>query len=215
MDLSVFRPLRRKGSALVLLIASLGFYIALQNIVSMVFGDDTKSIRPNVSRPGFSVFGARITQAQMVIVLSSIALVGAVAVLLDKTKMGKAMRAVANDPDLASVSGVKSDTVILCVFALGSFLAGIAGILASLDVDMRPTMGIGTLMMGVVAMIIGGAESVHGVALGAMFVGLARHFGVWKIGTQWQDAMAFVILLAFLLLRPQGFLGKKVRKATV
>ena len=125
------------------------------------------------------------------------------------------MRAVANDSELARVAGIESDKIILLTFALGSALAGIAGILVALDVDMTPTMGMNALMMGVVAVIIGGVGSIPGIALGALLLGMAQHLGVWFISSQWQDAIAFVILLLFLLFRPQGFLGKKVKTATL
>jgi branched-chain amino acid transport system permease protein len=125
------------------------------------------------------------------------------------------MRAVANDSELASLSGIDSDRVILWAFAIGSALAGVAGILIALDVDMTPTMGMDALMIGVVAVIIGGANSIPGIALGALLLGLAQQFGVWYISSQWQDAIAFVILLVFLLFRPQGFMGRKVKKASV
>ena len=100
-------------------------------------------------------------------------------------------------------------------FAIGSALAGIAGILVALDVDMTPTMGMNALMMGVVVVIIGGVGSIPGIALGALLLGFAQHFGVWKISSQWQDTIAFVILILFLLFRPQGFLGKKVKKVSI
>ena len=129
--------------------------------------------------------------------------------------MGKAMRAVANDPELANISGIDSNRVILLTFAIGSALAGIAGILVALDVDMTPTMGMNALMMGVVAVIIGGVGSIPGVALGALLRGTAQHLGVWEISSKWQDAIAFIILFIFLLLKPEGFLGKKARKEKI
>lgn len=216
MEIGIYKPLRQKNaSPMVLLLASLGLYILLQNTISMVFGDDTKSIRSGVVKEGLNVFGARITPVQIVIIATSIVLVVMVALWLKKSKMGKAMRAVANDAELAEISGIDSDRVILWTFAVGSGLASVAGILVALDVDMTPTMGMNALMMGVVAVIVGGVGSIPGVALGALLLGLAQHLGVWKISSQWQDAIAFIILFVFLLVRPQGFLGRKVRKAAV
>jgi len=216
IDLGVYKPLRKKKAPnLILLLASLGIYIVMQNVISMVFGDDTKSIRTGEIKEGINVFGARITPIQIVIIITSIILVTAVAVFLKKSKMGKAMRAVANDPEMAKISGIDSDRVILWTFAIGSALAGIAGILVALDVDMTPTMGMNALMMGVVAVIIGGVGSIPGVALGALLLGLAQHLGVWKISSQWQDAIAFIILFIFLIFKPEGFLGKKVKKAKI
>ena len=164
---------------------------------------------------GIHFFGARITPIQVTIIGVSLLLLVSCFLFLKYTKIGRAMRAVANNPELARISGIESDKVILLTFALGSALAGIAGILVALDVDMTPTMGMNALMMGVVAVIIGGVGSIPGVALGALLLGMAQHLGVWKISSQWQDVIAFVILLIFLLFRPQGFLGKKVKKVTL
>lgn len=216
VDIIIYRPLRRKrASGMILLLASLGIYIVLQNVISMVFGDDTKSIRTGEVKEGLNVFGAKITPIQIVIITTSIILVITVALFLKWSKMGKAMRAVANDPELANTSGIDSNRVILWTFAIGSALAGIAGILVALDVDMTPTMGMNALMMGVVAVIIGGVGSIPGVAMGALLLGLAQNFGVWKISSQWQDAIAFIILFIFLLFKPEGFMGKKVKKTKI
>lgn len=216
VDIFIYRPLRHKNvSSMILLLASLGIYIVLQNTISLFFGDDTKSIRSGEVREGLEIFGARITPIQIVIICTSIMLVIAVSIFLQRTKIGKAMRAVANDPELANISGIDSDRIILWTFAISSGLAGIAGILVALDVDMTPTMGMNALMMGVVAMIIGGVGSIPGVALGALLLGFAQNFGVWYISSQWQDAISFGILLIFLMFRPQGFLGKKVKKTTI
>lgn len=214
IETAVYRPLRRrKASSLILLLASLGVYFALQNIVSMAFGDGTRTIRLGGPEEGINVLGARITPVQVMIIFVSMALFVVVALLMKRTRIGRAMRAVASDPALARLCGIESDRVILFVFAIGSALAGVAGILVALDVNMTPTMGLNALMMGMLAAIIGGVRSIPGVALGALFLGMAQQLGGWKMGPQWQDATAFVILLAFLLFRPQGVLSRKGRSA--
>ena len=216
MELVVYRPLRRReANPLILLIASLGMYIVLQNLISLFFGDDTKTVRSGVVKEGINVLGAYITPVQISIIVVSALLVITTWLILTRTKTGKLMRAVANDPWLAEASGIDSDRVILATFAIGSALAGFAGILVSLDIDMTPTMGMNALMMGVVAVIVGGVGSIPGVVLGALLLGMAQHLGVWKISSQWQDAIAFVVLLTFLIFRPQGFLGKKISKVEV
>jgi branched-chain amino acid transport system permease protein len=215
MAFFVYLPLRRRGaSPLVLLLSSLGMYAILENAVSSLLGVSTRSIRPGEVAEGINVLSARITSPQIITICTALILVIALAVFLRKTMLGKAMWAVANDAELARVSGIDSDRVLLSAFGIGSALAGVAGILVALDVDMTPTMGMNALMMGVVAVIIGGVDRIAGVALGALLIGLAQHFGVWRISSQWQNAIAFVILLAFLLFRPQGFLGKRAKKAT-
>ena len=90
-----------------------------------------------------------------------------------------------------------------------------AGILVALDVDMTPTMGMNALMLGVVAVIIGGVSSISGITLGALLLAVAQHLGAWYIGAQWQDAIAFVILVLFLLYKPEGFFGKKLISTSV
>ena len=216
MELIVYRPLRKRDSSwLVLLLTSLGIYIFLQNIVSMSFGDETRSIRTGVVQEGFNVFGARITLIQIITICVSIVLIIALSAFLKKSKIGKAMRAVANDPELANVSGINSNRIILWAFAIGSALAGLAGILVALDVDMTPTMGMNALMMGVVAVIVGSVNSIPGIALGALLLATAQHLGAWYIGSQWQEVIAFVILVLFLLFKPEGFGGKKIKSITV
>jgi branched-chain amino acid transport system permease protein len=179
----------------------------------MIFGDETKSIRTWPVVEGINVFGARITLVQIIFIVASIALTLLVAGFLLLAKTGKAMRAVASDAEMAKISGINSDKIILISFAIGSALAGIAGILVSLDVDMTPTMGMNALLMGLVAMIIGGVGSIRGIVLGSLLLAFAQNFGVWYISSQWQDAIAFGILLIFLLFKPEGFMGKKIRKA--
>ena len=216
MDIFIYRKLRRKNaSSIIHLIASLGIYIVLQNTISMAFGDDTKSIRYRIIQEGLNFFDARITEIQIITILASIFLLILTSIFLNKTKAGIALRAVANDAELSDISGIESDKIILWAFFIGSALSGIAGTLFALDVDMTPTMGMNVLLMGVVAVIIGGVGSIPGIALGAFLLGLAQHLGVWKISSQWQNSISFIILLIFLLFRPQGFLGKKIKKATV
>jgi branched-chain amino acid transport system permease protein len=216
IELAIYRPLRdRYASTLVLLIASLGIYVVLQNTISLIFGDDVKTLRTGVVQEGFSLLGARITPIQVLTVGVAAALLVVTGLVLAGTRIGKAIRAVANDPELAVVTGVDSKRIILLTFAVGSALAAVAAILAALDVDMTPTMGMNALLMGVVATIIGGVGSIPGAAVGGLLLGVAQQLGVWQIGSQWQDAIAFAILLAFLLLRPYGVFGRRLRKAEV
>ena len=212
----IYRPLRKKeSSSIVLLLASLGIYIVLQNLISLFFGDETKFIRTWEVREGIEIAGAYVTPVQIVIIATSIAIVILVSGYLMLAKTGKAMRAVASDSELSNLSGIKSDRIILISFAIGSALAGIAGILVALDVDMTPTMGMNMLLMGVVAMIIGGVGSIWGIVLGSLLLATAQNLAVWYISSQWMDATAFAILLLFLLFKPEGFMGKKIRRTEV
>jgi branched-chain amino acid transport system permease protein len=197
---------------MVFLLTSLGIYIVLQNMISMTCGDQTRMVRTTVVE-GVDVFGARVTPVQALIMATSVTLIITVWILSKRTRLGLIMRAVAADPELARTLGINNDKVMLCAFGLASGLAGVAGVLVALDVDMTPSMGLNALLLGAVATIVGGVGSIPGVAFGALLIGMAQHLGVWWIGSQWQDAIAFVILLAFLLVRPEGVLGKRLRKA--
>lgn len=215
-EVAVYKPMRRhKATDLTLLIASLGLYIVLQNIISMIWGDDTKTMRTGEVVEGHAFFGARITDIQIAIIVVSLVLIALVAQVMTRTKFGKMLRALANDPELARLSGINSDRYILYAFAIGSFLAAIASIMISFDTDMTPTMGFNALVKGVIAVIIGGMGSLPGAALGGLFLGLAENLGVYWLPSKWQDTIAFVILILFLLFRPYGILGKKPQKSHV
>jgi branched-chain amino acid transport system permease protein len=142
-------------------------------------------------------------------------LVIGVSLFLQKTKLGKAIRALGNDPELAKILGIDSDNIILGTFAVGSLLAGVAGILVSLDIDMNPAMGMNALLAAVVSAIIGGIGNIPGIILGALLLSFSQQLVSWQISSQWQNAIAFAILLGFLIYRPQGFLGRATKKATV
>jgi branched-chain amino acid transport system permease protein len=216
LEVGIYNPMRkRKASDLSLLIASLGLYVVLQNLISMIWGDTTKTIRTGDVMEGHEFFGARITNVQLMIVMTSLVLVAMMAFVMTRTKFGKTLRALANDPELARLNGVKLDRYIMYVFAIGSSLAAVAAIMISLDTDMTPIMGFNMLIKGVIAVIIGGTVSLPGAALGALFLGLAENLGVYWLPSKWQDTIAFVILILFLLLRPYGVLGKKTQKAQV
>ena len=123
--------------------------------------------------------------------------------------MGKAIRAVSDDPVGASVSGIYPEKVILCAFGIGSALAGMAGVLISLETNIEPTMGMNAILKGIIASIIGGLGSIPGAVFGGFFLGIVENLGIWKIQAGWKDTIAFAVLIIFLLFRPEGILGKK------
>jgi len=212
----VYKSIKRRGaSSIILLIASLGVFILLQNLISLFFGDDTKTIRSGEVREGLNVLGARITPVQIAIILTSFVLFALTAIILKRSKIGKALRAVANDAELAVAAGLDKDKITYLTYFVGSALAAIAAILISLDIDMTPLMGFQAMLYGVVAVVIGGLGNILGAYFGGLLLGLAQHLGVWYISSKWQDAIAFVILILFLLFRPQGFFGKRIRKVEV
>lgn len=211
----VYQPIRRRGeNALILMLASIGSYTVLQNTISLTFGDATRSIRDWVVEEGSVIFDAHVSNIQLLIVSASIVLIVAVWLFVEHTPFGCRLRAVAGDPYLARVRGIDVEKAIMSAVILGSGIVGIAGVLFSLDTDLMPTMGFQALLLGMVAAIIGG-NRIKGAVVGGIFLGLAQNLGIWKLPTEWQDAIVFLILIIFFILKPRGFSGISSRKAAV
>ena len=216
IDRAVYYPLRRKNaSTLVFLLASFGVFTFVQNLIQLLYGAEILSLRTEPVREGRIFLGAIITDIQIVILAASLLVMALLWLFLYKTKLGKAMRAVSDDPMAANVVGINSEKIIGISFALGSALAAVAGILVSFETNIEPTMGFGALLKGIIAAIIGGIGSVPGAMIGGIFLGLAENLGVWKISAGWKDCIAFLLLIIFLLLRPRGFWGIKTEKELV
>lgn len=221
-EIVIFRAMRlanqqstRNTSSFKMLIASIGLYTILQNLISLFFGDDTKSIRTGEVKVGHEILGAYITDIQIItIAVSSVSFI-AVLLLLHKTSLGKQIRAVSNNPELCNIYGINSDQVILYATALSSALAAVAGILIALDVDMTPTFGFNYFLYGVVAMIIGGVGSYRGLVFGSLLLATAQHLAAYYIDTKWMDAVAYIILILFLIWKPLGFSGQRLKKVDV
>ena len=210
VDRLVYRPLRkRKAPNLVFLIASFGVFIFIQNLLQLVYGAQILTLRTGPVKEGHHILGAVITDTQILILAVSIALCFGLWLFVKKTKLGKAMRAVADDPLAASIVGINPERIILAAFAIGSALAGAAGILISLETNIEPTMGMNAILKGIIASIIGGIGSIPGAMFGGLFLGIAENLGIWKISSGWKDCIAFVILIVFLLVRPGGIMGIK------
>ena len=156
--------------------------------------------------------GGVITDIQILILIVSCLVLIILWSIVDKTKIGKAIRAVADDPVGASVSGIYSERIILYAFGIGSALAGMAGVLISFETNIEPTMGFNAILKGIIASIIGGIGSIPGAVLGGFFLGIIENLGIWKIQAGWKDTIAFAVLIIFLLFRPQGILGTKTDK---
>jgi branched-chain amino acid transport system permease protein len=216
IDRLVYYPLRKhKTSSLVFLLASFGIFIFLQNLIQLIFGAQILTLRTGPIKEGHHFLGAVITDTQILIIVACLILFFLTWLLIQKTKFGKAIRAVSDDPIGARIVGINSEKVIMIAFAFGSALAGAAGILISLETNIEPTMGLSAIFKGIIASIVGGIGSIPGALLGGLFLGLAENLGIWQIQAGWKDAIAFVILILFLLLRPSGIMGVKTEKEKI
>jgi branched-chain amino acid transport system permease protein len=200
---------------LVFLLSSFGVFIFIQNLLQLIFGAQILTLRTGPIKEGHHFLGGVITDIQILIIVSSLFIFLIIWLLVQKTKFGKAIRAVSDDPVGARVSGINSEKIIVAVFAIGSALAGAAGILVSLETNIEPTMGLNAILKGIIACIIGGIGSIPGALLGGLFLGLAENLGIWQIQAGWKDAIAFGILILFLLFRPSGIMNVKPEKEKV
>ena len=210
MNISVYKKLReRKVSSVILLIASFGLLILFESLILILFGADVKTIGFIRIAKGMEFAGAIITPLQVFIVISSFVLLFLVFFLMKKTKIGKSMRAVADNKEVSEIVGISSERVYNWSFIIGSAIAGIAAILVGLEQNLEPMMGTNLMIKGFTGAVIGGIGSVPGAILGSFLLGFAENFGIWFLPSGYKDAIAFVILLIFLLFRPQGILGIK------
>lgn len=212
----VYYPLRlHKAPNLVYLIASFGVFIFIQNFIALIYGNQILTLRTGPIREGYHIFTAVITPIQITILIVSIVLMILLWIFIQRTKIGKAMRAVSDDPMAASIVGINPDRLILFSFLVGSALAGSAGILICLETNIEPTMGFSAILKGIIASIIGGIGNIPGAMFGGFLLGLAENLGIWKIQAGWKDCISFLILILFLLLRPSGIFGVRTEKEQI
>jgi branched-chain amino acid transport system permease protein len=174
----------------------------------IVAGADIKTFSLPAQR-GYEIGPIFITPVQLVIIGTSLVLMAFVYVLLNMTKLGKAIRAVADDGNLAEASGINANYVISAVFAIGSALAAVAGTLIGLDTNLQPTMGFNITVKAFAAVVLGGLGSVPGAIVGGFLIGIAENLGVWVIPPVWKDTIAYGILILMLFFKPSGLFGKK------
>ena len=193
----------------------MGLYIVIQNIISLIWGDDTKSLRSGNIKVGHEILRAYITDIQILTISISLFLFIATLLFLNYTRLGLKIKAISSNEELSNIFGINSNRVILLSFTIGSTLAAIAGILVAFDTDMTPTMGFNLLLYGVVAMIIGGVGSTWGLIGGSLLLATAQHLGAYYIDSKWMDAIAYIILILFLIWKPLGFSGKRLKKIEI
>lgn len=204
----LYKPLKiRRSSNAVLLVASIGLMILLENLCLLFFGADVKTLNVLPVRKGLEIAGAVITPLQIVIICIAAALLVLLWVLMKYAKVGRTMRAVADNAELASISGINVSRIQAQSFMLGSMIAALAAILVALEQNIEPVMGTTLIIKGFTGAVVGGITSVPGAVLGSYLLGLVENFGIWYLPSGWKDAIAFTLLFIFLLVRPTGILG--------
>ncbi|HLB58547.1 MAG TPA: branched-chain amino acid ABC transporter permease [Bdellovibrionota bacterium] len=213
IERSVYRPLR-KAPRLSALITAIGMSLFLEYGGQIVFGAEPK-FYPQLfeSRELFQIGGAIVSNIQLIIVIVTIILMIALRYVVMETRFGKAMRAVSFHAGASSLMGINVNQIIAFTFILGSFLAAAAGTLVGLsNPKIEPLMGIMPGLKAFVAAVLGGIGSIPGALLGGVIMGVAETFVVGYVSSSFRDAIAFIILILILLVKPTGLLGSTVRE---
>ena len=211
----LYRYLRKAfATHLVIFVAALGTLITVENLVAMGFGTDTKPLQGfpiqviKIGRVGFN-------NLNVVMFITAGVLFAALMLYLHFTKTGKALRAVISNPEMAEVIGIDVRKYFLIAFVLGSVLIAPAAVLVTIERGATPDLGHWAILYAFMPVIIGGIGSLPGAALAGIIVGLAESIGIWKISSQWQVGIAFVVLVAVLLLKPTGLFGFRVYRGKI
>ncbi|PJF28945.1 MAG: flagellar biosynthesis protein FlgM, partial [Phototrophicales bacterium] len=216
IDLIAFRPLRaRKADSLLALVTSLGITIVIVNLIQYLFGTNPYNfparvlgdIPPSVS---FEIFTEKVTIRTKVLVVMGVSVVIAILLTLfiTKTKTGRGLRAISEDPTTASLMGINTNRLIMIAFFISGFIAGLAGTLVAWNVSSgitEPYFGVKFGLKGLAVIVLGGLGNIPGTIIGGLVIGVAEAFAP----SQYTDAVAFGILFVVLLIRPQGLLGQR------
>lgn len=210
LDRTIYRHLRaRRAGTVVLAMASLGAALLVRSIIYLGWGADFTFYYAGRPRPAVELFaGINVRPDQLFILGLAVFFIIVIWFLLERTRMGKAMRATADNPDLARISGINTSQVVTWTWLIGGALAGASGVMYGLDAQLRPEMGWFLLLPLFAAVILGTIGNPYGAMVGALIIAIA-----WQVSTAFLDpaygpGVAFVVMILVLLFRPQGLFGK-------
>ncbi|MCE5222540.1 MAG: branched-chain amino acid ABC transporter permease [Clostridium sp.] len=205
-----YKPLRN-SPRIALLITAIGVSLFLQNAMRLLVGSNPKPFPDLINAGSINIGSIQIEVKTILMFGVSALLVILLQFIVYKTKMGKAMRASSQDMEAASLMGINVDNTISLTFAIGSALAGIAGVLVAISYpSITPYMGAMPGLKAFVAAVLGGIGSIPGALVGGIAIGLLETFSKAYISTNFSDAIVFAILIIILLIKPAGLLGKKI-----
>lgn len=213
-----YRPLRKRNAPrLAALISAIGASIAMSEAFALWRGRDLERFpSPLSSSELFTFFDGRVTTEWVIIVVSAVGMMIALDQFIGRTRLGRGIRAVAQDGETAAILGVNRDRVIMITFLLGGIMAGGAAFLFMLKYEVTK-YNIGFLLgvKAFTAAVLGGIGNLRGALLGGLLLGVIENYGSALIGTQWRDVIAFVVLVVVLMFRPTGLLGESLGRARV
>ena len=210
IDALVLRPLRKRNAPhLIPMIATIGIGIAINNAVQGIFGaQNLRFPAGTVPNDTLSIAGVGLTALELAIILLSFALMAALMVIIQKTQLGRALRAIAESPKAAYLVGINVEGLFMLTSFIAAGLGGVAGVLIGLYSNaIYPLMGQPMLQKGVAVIILGGMGDIRGALFAGLFLGFAEVLSVAYVGSTMRDAVAFGLLFLILLIRPKGLFG--------
>jgi len=213
-----YRPLRaRHAPRLAFLISAIGMSMAISEGFALWRERDLERIgEPVPNTRAFTLFDATITRRQIIIVLSALVMMIALDQFVRRTRFGRGIRALAQDPETATLMGVNRDRVIQLTFLLGGLMAGVAGVLWAVRYgNTRYNIGFLPGVKAFAAAVLGGIGNLRGALLGGLLLGLVENWGAAMVGGQWKNVIAFVVLVVVLMFRPSGILGESLGRTRV
>jgi branched-chain amino acid transport system permease protein len=212
-----YRPLRRRNAPrLAFLITAIGASFAIQQVIRIWRGSNPEgTIRLVPPQPLFSIFGAPVTNLQLIIILASIAMFVIADQFVNRSRLGRGIRAVAQDPATATLMGVNRERVIMITFLVGGLLAGAAGLFYLMTIPQGAVYN-GGFLLGIkafTAAVLGGIGNLRGALLGGLILGVTENYGQSLFGGDWRDVVAFVLLVLVLMFRPTGILGESLARS--
>jgi branched-chain amino acid transport system permease protein len=212
-DRGLWRPLRNRGTGLIaMMIVSIGFALLMRSIFQYGFGGSTRTLSQYVAQGRQSYLGIDLSHKEVAILLVTIVTITVTCIALMRTRLGKAMRAVSDNPALSASSGMRVDGVISAVWVLGTALTGLSGALLAVQQQVNFSMGFNLLLLVFAGVTLGGLGTIWGALLGSLVIGLMVELGpVFGVPASIKEVGALVVLILILLVRPQGILGKAQR----
>jgi branched-chain amino acid transport system permease protein len=203
-----YQPLR-DAPVVTPMLSTLGFSIILQNVATNVWGSDPLQLIDEPLGARFAIGSVNISAMQLLVIGATIVLVAALAYLVQRTSLGRALRAVAENRDVARLLGVSANRITLLAFVLSGALAGAAGVLIGLHYEaITPYIGVEIGLKAIAVMVVGGTTQIWGALVAGPLIGIAEVMTVAYGGSQVRDFVVYGLMIAILLLRPQGILGR-------
>ncbi len=210
IDALIYQKIENKlNSPLAVLISSFGVYLFIVNLIALLMGNEVKIIEKGIT-PTFQIQSLIITKYQIVSLISFIIILF-LFLIFKTSKIGHIILGFSFNPKLIEVLGYNPKLIRVFIFATSSILAGIASIISAFDIGFDPHVGLNTVLISAVALIIGGVKVFEGAILGAFLIGILQSIVIWKLSAKWVDSFVYLLFIMFLLFKPSGLLGKKLR----